>query len=316
MAKPLKDALRSLVYFVPDRLASRRRQRDLAANRRHITQAELKASLDRLPIPDGSVVLLHSSLKAIGFVEGGPRAVVQALDESIVGGRNGTLLVPTYSILGTMHNTLLQGTQAGGVVFDVRTTPSNLGAIPETFRQHPGVVRSVHPTHSFGALGPLAHQLVHSHHNCGSSFGYGSPMAELLRCDSWLLGLGTNLGNVTMYHCLEDIEADFPFRVYTEDSPLTVRVRDAEGSEHMLSVMAHDREVSRTRIDGPENTAIRSFYTNWLEEHGGLTWHQVCEARSWLVSARRFYEESAKLMRAGITIYTTEEELQEQRAKL
>src|SRR5690606_27894928 len=107
--------------------------------------------------------------------DGGPQTVVDALIESIVRERSGTLMLPTYSINGTMRNTLLVGQSEGGIVFDVRSTPSNLGAIPEAFRRHPGVVRSVHPTHSFGAIGALAEELVAEHHTCGSSFGRGSP---------------------------------------------------------------------------------------------------------------------------------------------
>jgi aminoglycoside 3-N-acetyltransferase len=310
MAKRLKEALRPLLCYLPDRFAAQRRQRELAGSRRHVTAADLRADLDRLPLPGRPVVLLHSSLKAIGFVEGGPQAVVQVLVDSVVDGRGGTLLVPTYSIAGTMYATLRQGA-AGDVCFDVATTPSNLGAIPEAFRHHPGVLRSVHPTHSFAALGPLAHDLVDGHHTCGSSFGTGSPMERLLHHESWMLGLGTTLGNVTLYHCLEDIEPDFPFRVYSEDSPFAVRVRDAAAAVHTMRVSAHNGQVSRTRIDYPQSSAIRGFYTAWLEHHGGLTWHQVGEARSWLVSARRLYEESAKLMRQGITIYTTEAELRQ-----
>lgn len=307
----LKDALRPAVYFLPNQVAKWRRQRELAGTRRHFTATELKADLDRLPLPDNAVLLLHSSLKAIGFVEGGPDAVAQALVDSVVRDRGGTLLVPTYTIPGTMHATLSQAAAGDDVAFDAAESRSNLGAIPEAFRRFPGLVRSVHPTHSFGAIGPLAHQLVDTHHTCGSNFGPGSPMAESLNHDAWLLGLGTNLGNVTFYHCVEDIEPDFPLRVYTTDSPITVRCRDSAGQVHEMSCNAHDSAVSRTRIDYPVNEAIRAFYTDWFERNAGLTWHQVCEARSWLLPARRLYDETAKLARQGITIYSTADDLRD-----
>ncbi len=136
-------------------------------------------------------------------------------------------------------------------------------------------------------------------------------MANMLDHDSWLLGLGTNLGNVTLYHCLEEIETDFPFNVYTDDSPLPVTCVDWDGREHALSFSTHSSSVSKTRIDRPENSAIRDFFTKQFEERAALSWHQVCEARSWLVSVEQFYAESARLMRSGVTIYTTEPELRE-----
>ena len=309
--KSVKRTLRNALDYFPGLLKQRSRKAELSSERKHYSVNDILQDVDQMPIPDGAAVLVHSSLKSIGFVEGGPQAVVEALIKSVVDNRGGTLMFPTYSISGTMHNTLVEGYADGSGKFDVSKTPSNLGAIPEAFRNWPGVIRSVHPTHSFTALGPLAEELVATHHTCGTSFGRGSPMANLLNHDSWLLGLGTNLGNVTLYHCLEEIEDDFPFDVYTSDSPLPATCIDWENKEHHLSFSTHSTSVSKTRIDRPENSVIREFFTSQFEERAGLSWHQVCEARTWLVGVDKFYAESARLMREGVTIYTTESELRD-----
>ena len=311
MLSKIKSILRPIVYFVPNILHRRRRVKSLSDERVHYNAQAIERGLDDIPVPQSAVVLVHSSLKAIGYIEGGPQAVVQALVNSIVEKRGGTLLFPTYSINGTMHHTLVDRDAENDIVFDVANTRSNLGAIPEAFRIWPGVVRSVHPTHSFSALGPLAEQLTKSHHTCGSSFGKGSPMAEMIEHNGWLVGLGTNLGNVTMYHCLEEIENDFPLNVFTQDSPLSVNCKDWNGDVHRLKLNTHDSSVSKTRIDRPENEAIRDFFTKQFETHAELSWHQVCQARTWFVPAKKFYDESARLMRDGITIYTSKSELTE-----
>src|SRR5690606_8492762 len=137
-----------------------------------------------------------------------------------------------------------------------------------------------------GAIGALAEELVAEHHTCGSSFGRGSPMAKMLEHDGWLLGLGTNLGTVTFYHCLEEIEPDYPLNVYSPDSPFTVRCRDGRGEVHLLTLGAHDEQVSANRIDRPHSETLRAHYTRQFEKNAGLTWHTVGEARSWLISAR------------------------------
>ena len=49
-------------------------------------------------------------------------------------------------------------------VFDVRRTPSNVGAIPEYFRTEYPVLRSLCPTHSCAAVGLRAEYLTGSHH--------------------------------------------------------------------------------------------------------------------------------------------------------
>ncbi len=51
--------------------------------------------LQRLGVRAGMVLLVHSSLSSLGWVCGGPVAVVQALDEAL--GPEGTLVVPTHS---------------------------------------------------------------------------------------------------------------------------------------------------------------------------------------------------------------------------
>lgn len=304
VSRLLKDALRPIVHYIPDYIRGRQRERQLKSARPLISNERLVEDLSRLPVDRGAIVLVHSSLKALGYVEGGPATVVEALVDVFVERNAGTVMLPTYSIAGTMHATLLTGEG-----FDVRTTPSNLGAIPEAFRRHPDAIRSIHPTHSFAAIGLDARWLVEEHHTCGTSFGTGSPMAKARDRHGYLLGLGTNLGNVTYYHCLEEIEPDFPVNVFTADSPISVECMDQEGRLHRLEVRAHDRNVSQTRIDRPENHGIRNFFTRWFEGHADLQWFQVGEARSWLIRAGSMYREAKLLMKRGITIYTTTSEI-------
>ena len=72
-----------------------------------------------------------------GSVPGGADTVIDALLDAV--GPHGTLCLPTLSYLFTTPES---------PIFDVRSTPTNLGAIPEAFRRRPTAVRSVHPTHS------------------------------------------------------------------------------------------------------------------------------------------------------------------------
>ena len=301
----IKRWVRRVVEFLPRHWLRLRRVKALRSALPPVTIQDLVADLRRLPIPSQRPVLVHSSLKALGFVEGGPAAVIAALEQVVVKEKGGTLMFPTYTISGTMLASLQQG-----IEFHVGSSRSTLGALPEAFRQWPGVIRSVHPTHSFAALGPDAGFLTASHLSCGSSFGAGSPMARLMERDGWLLGLGTNLGAVTFYHVLEDIEPDFPFPVYAPSGPYRAACVDREGRRHEVEVQAHDPAVSITRIDRPESGALRDFMAGRLEQRAGLSWHGVGHSRSWLVSAAQMYQEIRGLMHEGITIYSTPDQLQ------
>lgn len=60
-----------------------------------VTEQSMTADLRRLGVEEGMVVLVHSSLSAIGWVCGGPVAVIRALLWAV--GANGTLVMPAHS---------------------------------------------------------------------------------------------------------------------------------------------------------------------------------------------------------------------------
>jgi len=291
-----------------ERLARRvtRRLKAIVAKRTqpHFDRAQLIDHLMACGFDDGQIVFVHSSLRSLGYVEGGARTVVDALHTALVERHDGTLAMPLFSLDTSMYRSV-----RSGAVFDVRSSPSRMGAITEAFRHHPGVQRSLHPTHSVGAAGRRAAWLVEGHHTCGSNFGDGSPLGRLLSAGGLLMGLGTDLGPVTFYHVLEDRLGSFPRRVYTTDSPLRSTCIDQHGAAHELAVMCHDPEQSRTRIDRSEARWIRRYMTEYLEKHGGLRWHTIGAGKAWTIDTREMYRCLEDLLRAGITIYTTEAEL-------
>ena len=105
-----------------------------------------------LGVRPGGVLLVHSSYKSLGPLGGGPAEVIQGFQEAL--GARGTLLMPALSYAAVTPEHPL---------FDVRSTPSCVGVIPETFRRAPGVLRSMHPTHSVSGTGPQAGALLGDH---------------------------------------------------------------------------------------------------------------------------------------------------------
>lgn len=295
----VKAALRSrsmrwLEYFL-EQHADRRYKR----GKRPTSVAEIRIALQRLSLPNGTVVFVHSSMSKLGYIEGGADAVVSALREVIIGERKSTLAVPTFSMSGGMADTLREGK-----IFDVRNTPSGTGRITELIRRQQDARRSLHPTHSVAAVGPRASWLVEAHHLDPRAFGPCSPFGRLVECSGFIVGLGVDLGPVTSYHVVEDLSA-FPFAVYTDDSPIHATVIDEWGGPVQVNVMAHDPSISTTRIDRPNGAAIRSYLTTVFENAAGLTWHDIGDGRMWVVPARRLYECLDRLKDRGVTIYAT-----------
>src|SRR5689334_17832351 len=95
-----------------------------------IPQARVIEQLRSLGVRSGGVLVVHTSFRAVGPVEGGPAGLIAALREVL--GQRGTLVMPTMT--------------DGATVFDPRATPTvGMGVVAETFWRQPLVMRSTHP---------------------------------------------------------------------------------------------------------------------------------------------------------------------------
>jgi aminoglycoside 3-N-acetyltransferase len=90
-------------------------------------------------------------------------------------------------------------------LFDVRLTPSNVGALPEYFRARPGTLRSVHPTHSVCGVGRLAAELLDRHIEDRTPCGPRSPFHLLPKYAGQILMLGCGLRPNTSMHAVEEM---------------------------------------------------------------------------------------------------------------
>jgi len=149
----------------------------------------------------GETLLLHSSLRrttravvrAGGQVSDAAEIVLDSFLEAL--GPEGTLLLPLFNFDFT-----------SGATFDIRNTPSQMGALTEAGRRRPGAVRTGHPIYSFAVIGRQAEAF----RNVANLNGYGadSPFAMLR-------DLGGRIGvldlpdqhSMTFYHHVEEMKA-------------------------------------------------------------------------------------------------------------
>lgn len=175
-----------------------------------VTRDSLKNDLQALGIVDGDIVLVHTSLKALGWVSGGAVTVINALMEAV--GPTGTLVMPTHSSDLTDPEKwgappvpkdwvpIIRDTMPA---YDPERTPTrNMGAIPELFRTWPDVKRSRHPACSFAAIGPQADSILRNH-ALESPLGEQSPLARLYDLDAKILLVGVGFDKCTSLHLAE-----------------------------------------------------------------------------------------------------------------
>ena len=153
-----------------------------------VTPDQIVAAIRSLGVRAGDWMIVHSSFKSFGGVEGGPGAVAKALVDAVSPG--GSVFVPTFNY--------------GNDPYDPATAPSYDGVITEYFRKLPGAVRSLHPTHPIAGIGPDAPAVLRDHDKV-HAFGVGSPCHRLWEGNAWVLLLGVSHNANSVAHVAEEL---------------------------------------------------------------------------------------------------------------
>ena len=301
MLERAKDAARAALEAWR-RTGSARHMRHSAP---HVTRAGLAAGLARLGIAQGDTLFIHSSLKSLGYVEGGAQAVIGALQDAV--GPQGTLLLPTYYLPG---GTVRATCEMKDYVFDPRRHGTHMGRLPEAFLASGNIHRSIHPTHSVSAWGRHAAGLTEAHHRAPSIFGMGSPWQRFIGCEqAKVLGLGISMGPVTFYHALEDAMGDaFPLPVW-EDATKLLACLDHAGRRWEVPVRPFDPAVAQRRIDHASRDDLREYFAREFDAAGLRVNGQVGDAASWAIPAQAFFEHLRRLASEHVTIYASAAQL-------
>lgn len=289
--KPIKRLLAAI--------HQRRRQGELKQTQPHTTKAQITSDLQRMGVEEGDILFIHSSLKSLGYVEGGPKAVIQGLLDAV--GPEGTLLLPTYYMPG---GSILGTCQLEGYVFDPRIHGTSMGALPEAFLQFQDVKRSIHPTHSVSAIGKHAKYLTEAHHLAPSVFGKGSPWQRFHELNGKVLGLGISMGPVTFYHLLEDTLGDqFPINVWMDET-YHLPCKGWTGEDHLVPVRPYKPELPPIRIDHKSRQDLRDFMWTSHQQAGLLTVGSVGRATCWTIGSKSFFYHLSALAEKKITVYS------------
>lgn len=139
-----------------------------------MNRQEIAQKLNEMGLPKGAIVLLHSSLAAIGKVDGGADAVVDAFLDAV--GPEGTLLVPVFG---------------------------NLGIITTIVKNRPNALVSPCPVGTLAGIGPAAAELFEDHWKPESPHAQGTPFHRLAQKGGFVCLLGVDQDRNTALHGIE-----------------------------------------------------------------------------------------------------------------
>jgi aminoglycoside 3-N-acetyltransferase len=259
----------------------------------HLGASDVERALREAGVELGDDVFMQAAMSAFGTFEEGPRTVVEAVNRAI--GPEGLVAMPAYPLSGPAIEYL-----GADPVFDVRSTPSRMGAISETFRTASGARRSIHPTHSMAARGPGADEVLAGHEAASTPFGEGTPFPRLVERDGWQLFFGTGTNAITMYHSFECTRRPpFPLDVFA-DRVFDARCVGWEGEELTVRTLVHNPALHPGRIDS--NPRLQKVFREALLGGGGRL---VTLGRGEILAIRLqpMFEIFERLLDQGVTIY-------------
>lgn len=253
-----------------------------------MTRVMISEQLRKMGLQKGMTVIVHGSMSKIGWISGGPVAVVQGLMDAIT--EEGTIVMPAHTAdySDPIHwenppipKDWIETVKASMPAFDKRFTPTcGMGIIPETFRNYPGVLRSNHPQVSFTAWGKHAKAIVEDH-PLDYGLGDASPLAKVYDLGGKVLLLGVSNDSNTSLHLAEyrigkrtEIENTSPIQVGEENKWVVFKdIELDEGDFNQIGtameeagkvVIGHIGQAESRLMD--QRDAV-DFACHWMEEH-------------------------------------------------
>ncbi len=234
------------------------------------TKAFLKEQLEQLEVPENAVVMLHSSLRAVGETEGRGQGLLEVLINHFTRGK-GLLCFPTHT-WGIKED-------EEKIRLDLTKNETCVGMLTKLASAHPDSLRSLHPTHSVAVFGDrkMAEEYIYHDALATSSTDPAASYGKLYDCDGYVMLVGVGHNKNTYIHSVEEM-LNVPNRL-TKD-PVKFKVRLADGTVVEHAIHCHSAEgigdVSRFYVK----------YEPAFRKHGAIKDGMLGNAKVQLCSAK------------------------------
>jgi aminoglycoside 3-N-acetyltransferase len=160
-----------------------------------VTREDLRRALEALGLRRGQAVVVHSSLKRFGTVEGGAEALGGAVMDAA--GPEGLVIMPVYASSVDKNGDLLRE--------PAPDAPVSTGIVSAAFGRHPQAVFARHPLYAYAFYGKDAAELARQ---CGRllvPYGADQPLTCLFPRNGLIVQLGVDDNTNTSIHVAEEL---------------------------------------------------------------------------------------------------------------
>lgn len=232
------------------------------------TKKDIIVQLSKMNAPKDKPVLMHSSLRLIGNVEGGAQTVLDAMIEYFTED-GGLFCVPTHT----------WGNLKKEIVLDMNDPITCLGAFSNVAASDPRGVRSPNPTHSMMVFGDRqrAAEFIKDDANISTCTSPDSCYGKLYSMGGYVLLVGVAHNRNTYLHCVEEM-LDVPDRLTEDLREVNVKLESGEILTRRIKThkcsFTNDISARFTKFE----TAFR-YHGAIIDGFVGNAPTQLCDAR-------------------------------------
>lgn len=237
------------------------------------TKADIIKQLNDMRAPRDRIVLVHSSLRAVGEVEGRGEGLLEILTEYFTS-EGGLLCIPTHTWANVGKGDV--------ITLDLTEPKTCIGALPDIAAKN-ARFRTLHPTHSMAVFGDRARanefakgeELFQTPANPKGCYG------KIFENNGYILLIGVGHNRNTYLHCVEEM-LNIPNRIAKE--PFCASIKHRDGSVEYRNIYPH-------KAEGIGDVSARyPKYEPAFRYHGAITDGFIGNAKAELCSAVKMKE--------------------------
>jgi len=221
----------------------------------------------------GGTIMVHTSYKSLGGVDGGVDTVIDTLRGCV--GTSGTVLFPAFNFQSWTETHY----------FDILETPSRMGIITEVARLRPDAKRTPHPIYSFSVLGPRADEFAAAEDK--EAYGPNSAFALFHKTNGTILSIGLDFNNTFSMHHYVEFNTGCDYRRVKEFSGIYVGYDRQPRLKTYSMFVRRDERVKTFIVPG----------MNELLAAGVIKEYQVGAAKVHMAEAAEFFDRMSVIVR-------------------